>query len=63
MRRIGLAAALAMLLTIVGAGVLASAAHAGTSVGSFEIDGNTPDSPAGEPTDWDAKPAASSSSD
>ena len=58
MRRIGLAAALAMLLAIVGAGVVASAAHAGTAVGSFEIDGNTPDSPAGEPTDWDAKPAA-----
>jgi len=35
------------------AGVSAPSAHAGSTVGSFEIDGNTPDSPAGEPIDWD----------
>jgi uncharacterized repeat protein (TIGR01451 family) len=59
MRRIGLAGVLAMLLAIVGFGFAAgSATAAGTSVGSFEIDGNTPDSPAGEPTDWDAPASA-----
>src|SRR5215213_4571890 len=58
MRRIGLAGLLAMLLTMAGVGIVASSATAaGTAVGSFEIDGNTPDNPAGEPTDWDAKPA------
>ena len=33
--------------------VLAPSATAGTAVGSFEIEGNTKDEPAGEPTDWD----------
>src|SRR3954451_14160575 len=33
--------------------VLAPAAMGADPVGSFETDGNTPDSPAGEPTDWD----------
>ncbi len=37
-------------------GVIAPAARAGSSVGSFEIDGNLIDSPAGEPIDWSTPP-------
>jgi uncharacterized repeat protein (TIGR01451 family) len=59
MRRIWLASMLALLCTCTGLGVAASSATAaGTAVGSFEIDGNTPDAPAGEPTDWDAPASA-----
>ena len=52
MRRIGLAGALAMLLTLVGLTFAAPGAMAAGTVGSFEIDGNLIDSPAGEPIDW-----------
>lgn len=56
MRRTTLAGILAMLLTMVGLAFAAPAALAGSSVGSFEIDGNTVDSPVGEPIDWESPP-------
>jgi uncharacterized repeat protein (TIGR01451 family) len=50
----------ALIASIVGTiPVLPTPASADSSVGSFEIDGNTPDSPSGEPTDWDAAATAS----
>ena len=60
-RRIRVLATVAGLIGSTMAAVLVpQPASAGTSVGSFEIDGNTPDSPAGEPTDWDAPASAQS---
>ncbi|MEO6711901.1 MAG: DUF11 domain-containing protein [Mycobacteriales bacterium] len=57
MRRTGLASLLAMLLTVAGLGLaVPGALAAGSGVGSFEIDGNTVDSPAGEPIDWETPP-------
>ncbi|MEA2220747.1 MAG: hypothetical protein QOJ35_3373 [Solirubrobacteraceae bacterium] len=56
MRRIGLAGVLAMLLTLSGFTVATTGAFANGTVGSFEIDGNIVDSPAGEPIDWSTPP-------
>lgn len=53
MRRVVSLVVLTVLLA--GLGQAIPRATAGNDVGSFEIDGNTPDDPAGEPTDWDAK--------
>src|SRR5919112_1396673 len=44
------------LAILAGLFVGATGVFAGTSVGSFEIDGNTLDSPAGEPIDWSTPP-------
>ncbi|MEO6713113.1 MAG: DUF11 domain-containing protein, partial [Mycobacteriales bacterium] len=53
MRRIGLAGILAMLFTAAGLSFAAPGALAGSSVGSFEIEGNLiDDSGLGEPLDW-----------
>lgn len=45
---------LALLCVVVGAG----ASLAAGTVGSFEVDGNRPDSPAGEPLDWSSLAAS-----
>jgi hypothetical protein len=47
---------LLLLVAMVVAAGVPLPGHAGSSVGSFEIEGDTVDSPAGEPIDWDTPP-------
>jgi hypothetical protein len=46
----------ALLLLLATVLVIGSPAFAGSTVGSFEIDGNTVDFPPGEPIDWQTSP-------
>jgi uncharacterized repeat protein (TIGR01451 family) len=59
MRGIRKASIVVFTVLLVAIGSSAFAVAPGGTVGSFEVDGNRPDSPAGEPLDWSSLAAAS----